>query len=374
MNVPRGFMSDENDVNEERFRIIANVSNDGLYDWNVVTNEIWGNEAYLKQFSIPEPVDVESNWEANLHPDDRETVLRLWQEKMDGSELEWEFEYRYKTTDGEYHWLNDRAQLIRDSTGKVVRVLGAIRDITERKQAAKQRVQLEIERERMRVLTNFIEKASHEFRTPLSIIQTNLYLLNMTLTQETEKHRLGTIGEQVNSITRLVDDLFQMLKVESHFDFAQDQVHIAEILKEIGLMEQPKCDEHEIAFHLTIENDLPILLGDSALLRLAITKIVSNAIRYTPKFGAVTIKAYTENDSVVIEVQDTGIGMSPEQLDQIFERFYRVDEAHSTRGFGLGLPIAQKIVENHQGYIEVKSKLELGSEFKIVLPILSKID
>lgn len=483
-------------ISEERFRIIANVSNDGLYDWNILTNEIWGNEAYIERFLIPDPTNVDREWIENIHPDDRELVTSLWDQTINGDGMEWKLEYRYKHIDGSYRWLNDNARIIRDRDGKAIQVLGSItditerkqmlaslrqseekyrnildtiqesyyendlagnllffnhasvtllgysreeltgmnyrdytdketarvlfkagrkvietgksvnaiewrvirkdgterfismsiilrrdaegnpigfqgisRDVTERKQAEEQRLQLLIERERVQLLTNFIEKASHEFRTPLATLQTSIYLLNKTLTQEKAKQRLSQMKEKVKSLTRLVDDLVMMARLDGNSSFTQEILQIPGILQNVASDLQSRVDEQGLSFQMSVDKELPAILGNNKYLHLVFKNIVGNAIRYTSDSGAVTIRAYHEKNSIIIEVEDTGIGMNEEHLQHIFERFYRADEAHTTRGFGLGLPIAKKIIEDHRGQITVESILAQGTIFKIILPV-----
>lgn len=483
-------------ISEERLRIISNISNDGIYDWNILTNEIWGNEAYIERFLIPDPTNVDREWIENIHLDDRELVTALWEQTINGDGLEWKLEYRYKHIDGSYRWLNDNARIIRDRDGKAIQVLGSItditerkqmlaslrqseekyrnildtiqesyyendlagnllffnhasvtllgysreelmgmnyrdytdketarvlfkvgrkvietgksvnaiewrvirkdgterfismsiilrrdaegnpigfqgisRDVTERKQAEEQRLQLLIECERVQLLTNFIEKASHEFRTPLATLQTSIYLLNKTSTQEKAKQRLSQMKEKVKSLTRLVDDLVMMARLDGNSSFTQEILQIPGILQNVASDLQSRVDEQGLSFQMSIDKELPAILGNNKYLHLVFKNIVGNAIRYTSDSGAVTIRAYHEKNSIIIEVEDTGIGMNEEHLQHIFERFYRADEAHSTRGFGLGLPIAKKIIEDHRGQITVESILTQGTIFKIILPV-----
>jgi signal transduction histidine kinase len=110
-----------------------------------------------------------------------------------------------------------------------------------------------------------------------------------------------------------------------------------------------------------------MIQGSLDFLYQAIASILENAIRYTPPGGTITLRTYQQDSQIILEIQDTGTGIDDKTLPHIFERFYRADLAHSTSGFGLGLPIAQKIIERHNGQIEVKTKPGRGSTFRIVL-------
>ena len=109
-------------------------------------------------------------------------------------------------------------------------------------------------------------------------------------------------------------------------------------------------------------------MGDSFMLQKALINILQNASRYTPDGGTITVTGKGENGMAVITISDTGIGMSSETQERIFERFFRADDSHSTPGFGLGLPIAQTIIEKHLGQIEVQSTLDVGTTFTVRLP------
>lgn len=248
-------------------------------------------------------------------------------------------------------------------------ILTVSKDITERKQNEKHQLQLGIERERVHILSGFITEASHEFRTPLAIINTNAYLLRKTISGEAPQEKLIRIEEQVKVITMLVDSLNLMTMLDSgghKFNFSQ--ARIDHLLQELHSDNQLAFAKAEIDCTLTLDDAPLLLLGDSVYLKQALGYIIQNAIQFTPPKGSLTIHATTQNFNLIILFKDSGIGISEEELPHIFERFYQSDKAGTIRGFGLGLPIAKSIIEHHNGTIEVESIIDEGSTFKILLP------
>jgi two-component system sensor histidine kinase BaeS len=134
---------------------------------------------------------------------------------------------------------------------------------------------------------------------------------------------------------------------------------------------QERLAGKKISASFNPEPNLPAINGDPVWLQEAFGNLLDNAIRFTPNGGSISVQTYSEGQQAVIEFKDTGAGISNEALPHIFERFWRQDEAHSTPGFGLGLSIALKIIEMHDGRIEVESTVGEGSTFKILLPFAS---
>jgi signal transduction histidine kinase len=121
-----------------------------------------------------------------------------------------------------------------------------------------------------------------------------------------------------------------------------------------------------------MSNKPVLVLCDAEKLRLALKEVVDNAHRYTPEGGNIVIRLFRREEQAVVEIKDTGIGMSPEVQEQVFVRFYREDEARSTRGFGLGLSIAKRIMDLHYGQITVHSAPKLGTTFRLILTAVNE--
>ncbi|MCB9452715.1 MAG: PAS domain-containing protein [Anaerolineaceae bacterium] len=245
------------------------------------------------------------------------------------------------------------------------------RDITESKRMASEQLAFAVEREKMAILAKFIEDVSHEFKTPLSIINTKLYLLGKNPTPEKQVNLLASLESQASYIGELVEAMLTMAQLDSHAGLMMGHISWNNLLRGVKVRLGSQAEAKQISLTLTLDDDLPNIQGHCEILHRALTNIVENAIQYTPAGGMVALHAYLDTDCehAVIEVVDSGIGISADNLPYIFDRFYRVDKARTERNIGLGLSIAKKIIETHGGWIEVKSVFGEGSTIRILLPI-----
>lgn len=227
---------------------------------------------------------------------------------------------------------------------------------------------LTAEQVRSRLLSKFIEDASHEFRTPITVINTSAHLLSRMSDQPKQLDHIQKITDQANEILHLVEDLILLAKLDNASAMENTEISLTLILK--TLLEQKA--EQFAQQHIQLQQDIPVdaimVSGDLDHLMRAITEIIDNAYRFSGPDDTVSIQLACDGDVACISIHDTGSGINPDVLPHIFERFYRGDEARTLRGFGLGLPIAARIVELHQGDISVESTLGEGSVFNIYLP------
>jgi PAS domain S-box-containing protein len=261
---------------------------------------------------------------------------------------------------------------IYDKDGQIIGVVGISRDITERKQLETKTIELLAERGRTKILQSFINNISHDLRTPLALISTSLYLIQKHTDPEKQRLHAVKAEEQVVWMKKLLDELLQMKQLD------EDEISFQFSLTEMNTFLAPFIQEYErltIPKQISLEfiPEIPSFFAQIDTIHFArvLTKLLDNAIVYTPEGGKIVVRTSTWDKWSVITVQDTGIGIDASNLPHIFERFYRVDEARSgqTGGTGLGLSIVQKIVEAHNGSIEVQSTLGQGSTFTIKLPI-----
>ncbi len=250
-------------------------------------------------------------------------------------------------------------------------VLSISSDITERKQAQAREIELAVEKERVQLLTTFIQNASHEFRTPLTIINTTAFVMARLLEPEKRQQKLAVIQKQVERMTKLIDMLLVMTRLENSVATRQTWVDIGTIFDTV-------CQNMAVQYsggpkiQCQEQINLPQVRGNPEDLQEVLRQVLHNACRFTPKDSAVHVSAGVAETHIWLEIRDMGPGIPPEKLSRIFETFWREDEMHSTPGFGLGLPIAQKIITRHGGKIKVESKMGQGSTFRVILPIRSE--
>ncbi|MCX6029671.1 MAG: PAS domain S-box protein, partial [Chloroflexi bacterium] len=355
---------------EERYQFANRATFNAIWDWNLQTNALWWNENFQTHFGYcAEEIEpgIES-WTNRIHPEDLARVEAGIHAAIDSGQQSWSDHYRFRRKDGTDAEIDDRGYISREASGKPVRMIGAMQDITERKQAEQRAFELALERERMALLSKFVQDASHEFRTPLAIMQANLYLLERIEDPAKRQRKLAQMGEQVTGITRLVDLLAEITRLDSGVPFTTQPADLNGLIGAVAAKLQAQAAAKGLTLHLELASDLPPVSADGNRLGEALHELLNNAVRYTPVGGHITVRSASDADGVTVEVQDSGPGIAADMLPRIFERFYRQDVAHTTPGFGLGLPIARAIVERHGGRLEVESQPGAGSVFRIVLP------
>ncbi len=249
-----------------------------------------------------------------------------------------------------------------------------LRDVTTEQQASAERermreqeLEIMLEKERIHLLNQFIQHAAHEFRTPLTVINSSAALLERLEDAERRRKKARTIQAQVQRTSMLVEMLLKMVNLESDLPEQRIPVEIGQLAD--GVCQQMRVKHGELPVLEWTKPPQPLRVkGNATQLLEAITQILDNAYRFTPKDGKVTVRVFNDQQKVVVEVQDTGVGIPEADLPRVFETFWRQDEAHSTPGFGLGLTIARKIAYIHAGDIEVRSEIGRGSLFRIILP------
>ncbi|MFN3628781.1 MAG: phosphate regulon sensor histidine kinase PhoR [Casimicrobiaceae bacterium] len=233
------------------------------------------------------------------------------------------------------------------------------RDITEREQL-----------DRMR--RDFVANVSHELRTPLTVVSGLVETLTDLPLSEADRTRyLEKIAIQTANMRRLVEDLLTLARLENdQVPVESASIELAPIVREALADAQALSAE---SHHFSAEIVPAIVRGSASELRSAIGNLLTNAVRYTPAGGTITVRlARTEEATsrVVVEVKDSGIGIAPEHIPRLTERFYRVDRSRSreTGGTGLGLAIVKHVVQRHRGQLEIESTLGHGSTFRLILP------
>jgi|GEM_PF-6250277 len=277
-------------------------------------------------------------------------------------------EYDMRTKSGEVKTALLSSELI-DWHGEECIVCMA-RDITAHKESQQHKLDIMKEQERASLLQQFINDASHDFRTPLATIGTSVHLLRR-VDEDRREHHLGIIEKQVDRINALVDSLTLMYMLDSrNVNFQFYPTNINRLLTDI-VEKQPNPNQLDIS--LQLYENLPVISVDDYYLTTAIKHLLDNAFRFTPVGGTVivTTRIIRQGEAIEICIQDTGVGMDANTLKHSFNRLYRGDSSRNqaTGGAGLGLSITQKIISEHHGEIIADSQIEQGTTVTIVLPL-----
>lgn len=218
----------------------------------------------------------------------------------------------------------------------------------------------------------FVANVSHELKTPITSIQGFVETLKMTdnLDEDTKNRFLTIIENETTRLTRLIDDILLLSTIENKTKKKVEKVDLFEVFEEVNEVINYIAKKKNIKVKYDFENKDIDLWEYSGYIRQILLNIISNAVKYTGENGKVSVKQYIKSERVFIEVKDNGIGIPQEDIDRIFERFYRVDKARSRSvgGTGLGLAITKHMVKALNGNIKVESELGTGSKFTIELP------
>ncbi|HHP7245097.1 MAG TPA: sensor histidine kinase, partial [Elainellaceae cyanobacterium] len=220
-------------------------------------------------------------------------------------------------------------------------------------------------------LQRFTSDAAHELRSPLAAIKTNadVALKYQEGIRSTDADKFQAIKSASTQLTALTENLLVLARIDQHVFQEEKIIDLSDLFKPLIQLYQPQFDDKAVQLKAYVEAALRVS-GDVIQLNRLFTNLIDNALRYTPTGGIVEVIAERDNDFLSIHVKDTGIGIAPDHLEHLFERFWQADQSRSYQvgGFGLGLAIAQGIAHNHGGEINVTSELRKGSCFTVVLP------
>jgi len=215
---------------------------------------------------------------------------------------------------------------------------------------------------------DFINNVSHEIKTPISSIQGFAKLLEADdLSKEERKEYAEIIKEESDRLLYLSTNILKLAKLENQERIMnKTKFNIAEQIRRTISVLEPKWKEKNIKFNVSLKEQE--FLGEKDLMYQVWMNIIENSIKFSKQDGQIDVKMKTNQDSIIVEIKDYGIGMEEEEAKKIFDRFYQVDKSHTKPGAGLGMTIAKRIVELSDGKIEVKSKLNESTTFIVTLP------
>lgn len=218
--------------------------------------------------------------------------------------------------------------------------------------------------------TDFFSNVSHEIKTPIAVVQNSAEMLkNTKLSLEEQQMYVDTIIQSSKKLSSLITNILKLNKLEKqNIQPVMEEYNLCEQLCQCSLQFENVWEEKEITFDAELE-DRVMINADESLLELVWTNLLSNAMKFTERGGAVRLTQTTAEEEVVVSVSDTGCGMSKDTMKHIFDKFYQGDTSHSTSGNGLGLALALRIVRMLDGTIQVESEQGKGSTFTVRLPM-----
>ena len=358
-----------------RLALIAENANDSVMLLGREGEILWANEAFARitGYAADEvigksPCDI-------LHLGERvvDEMSAVEQGRKSGQPFRMTLQNRRK--DGPVIWLDTNQVPVFDEQGELEAFIAVERDITAIKHHAEQLEAAKLAAEEgARVKEEFLATMSHEFRTPMNGVLGMAQLLQETTLNEAQREYIDTIQNSSQALLELINDVLDLSKMNaSGVTLSETDFEPRTCFSDALRLLRPQAREKGLKLALTVASDVPLVLrGDHLRLRQIVVNLVGNAIKFTEKGSVeVSVMACAESDAVRLgfEVTDTGIGIAPEQLDRIFQRFSQADAA-ITRNFGgtgLGLPISRHLAEAMGGTITVRSVLGQGATFAVDL-------
>ena len=364
---------------EERFRQLAENIDEVFWIADADTqNFIYISPAFEKIWGLP-TADAYRNasaWTAAIHADDRAQVRARYDRGI--AKGEFNLEYRLIRPDGSIRLIRDRGSSIRNAEGKIYRIVGVARDVTARKQyeTAFRDAKLQAE-EASQAKSQFLASMSHELRTPLNgVIGMTELLLSSELNDRQRQFAQAchTSGE---SLMQLINDILDFSKIEARrLELDCHEFDLEEVIASTADITRLKAHQKgvELICHLAHDALLRVR-ADSVRLRQVLVNLIGNATKFTEK-GEIVVRVSVEGERngqtlVRFEVTDTGIGVSPDGLQRLFQSFSQVDNSTTRKygGTGLGLAISKSLVELMGGSLQVESTEGAGSVFFFVVPL-----
>ena len=342
----------------------------------VAMSDLQGNVIYLNRggrnlYGVAADADVSTNHIQDYHPP--ETAQFILEQAIPTAVQTgtWSGETILRTRDGRDIPVSQVIIAHRGQDGSVEFLSTMIRDISDRKQTERQRLEIALQEERLSSFKEFLGNVSHDLRTPLTVVQTSLYLLERVDDPARRHEKVEVIEEQVELVTKYIQDLLDLTRLNQAPEFNFAPLDLCVQVEEIRATLAPSAEAKQIDLQMIAEIEPLPILADQQELNRAVTNLVENAIHYTPVGGRVELVVRQEGENVQLRVVDTGIGIDEADVTLIFERFYRSKTAKALRsgGTGLGLAIAKRIIEVHGGGIGVESTPGVGTTFIITLPL-----
>jgi len=364
-------------VSEERFRLLAQATNDAIWDWNLVSNETWRNDGFEKLFgySAEERPSI-TDWSTRIHPDDHARVTDGIRRAIDDGSASWSDEYRFLRHGGAVAHVFDRGYIIRDAGGKPTRMIGGMTDLTERKKLEAQFLRAQ----RMESIGTLAGGIAHDLNNILTPI---LMAVGLLQEDETSLDRLDLLATIEASGRRGADMVRQVLAFARGVEGKRLQVNVRHLLRDVQKIIGDTIPKNiQVAF--VAPHDLWTVNADATQLHQVLMNLCVNARDAMPLGGILRVEvanlvldevytgmlgALSPGPHLVISAADTGTGMSRETQERIFEPFFTTKDLG--KGTGLGLSTVLTIVQSHGGAIDVLSEPGVGTTFKIYLPALS---
>ncbi|THK41342.1 PAS domain S-box protein [Methylophaga sp. SB9B] len=360
---------------EQRFQILSKATNDAIWDWNLITDELWWSDNFETLFGIyaEESKPSFNGWENRVHPDERNRVVNNLKRAVEENQQSWSDNYKFRRHDGSYADVIDRGYVIYNSANEPIRMVGGITDISER---------LEIEEklrqsQRLEAVGQLTGGVAHDFNNLLTVIVGNAEIITESLPADSNLRGLSQMVQE--AANRGADLIGSLLAFARRQPLDPKNIDANQLLKNFQSLLSRSLGE-AIQLEMALEPDIWLAQVDPGQLENALLNLALNAKDAMPSGGRLLIETLnvllsedyaaqhdvTAGDYIVIGVSDTGIGIAPENLDKVFEPFYTTKS--KDKGTGLGLAMVYGFARQSLGHINIYSERGQGTTIRLYLP------
>lgn len=348
----------------EQERLSKEAAQLGTFDMDMVANTLEWDDRCRTLFGIShrDPVSYEKDFLPGLHPDDLDRVNDVIKDVFVKAISNGDYDVEYRTIgveDGKVRWVRAKGKALFNENDEPVRFIGSVLDITDQKED-------EIRK------SAFISMVSHELKTPLTSLKAYIQLLGVKAKKDNDAFASGALSKvevQVNKMQGMIDGFLNLSRLEAgKIQLNKKVFDLEAVVKEVVDETLLLGSSHLIKLH-PFE---PVnVYADADKIEHVISNFISNAIKYSPRDSKIEIACAKTGDDVKVSVSDQGVGIKKQEMDKLFDRFYRVENNHTQHisGFGIGLYLSAEIIERHGGKIGVDSEVGTGSTFWFTVPL-----
>jgi PAS domain S-box-containing protein len=356
------------------YKMLLESADDGISFYDSDWNLKFANNAFYSVIGYDKAEYLNMNPEDLIQPDDKVFPTDRIEALRNKGFFETELQLRHK--DGHFVNLSSRSVIVKGETGEVLGALTISRDITTMKQVHEELIKANIVAETSnRLKTSFLANISHEIRTPLnSVVGFSNLLLSNNLSQETKEEYIEHINHNSEKLLQIIGDIIDLSRLESsQIEITYEEASVNSIVSEVVDEARQIIRRNEKPLLLNVKNQFEettdLIFTDRIWLKRVLSHLMDNAVKFTLN-GTIEFLYFRENEDLVFKIKDTGIGISKENLNRIFEEFSQEIDGHHRpfEGLGIGLTLAKEVIERMGGKINVESEKGIGSVFSFSIP------
>ena len=341
-------------LSKEHFRFLADNIPQVVWYANAKGDILFFNRYWMDYTGLTFEESRDWGWEKIIHPADLQENIRVWKHSIQTGEP-FQFEHRFRRHDGKYRWHLGKAHAMRNEKGEIEMWIGTNADIHDQKNAMEKK-------------DEFIGLASHELKTPLTSVKAYLQLLERNLLENENRVYVERANRHIQKLQELIGDLLDVSKIQAgKLELSKSEFDFDKFLTESIESFQHTATKHKI---IKAGQYLEPITADRHRIEQVLINFLSNAIKYSPKSDKILVTVSSDEKYVKVSITDYGIGISADNLSNIFKKFYRVENVSKYfEGLGIGLFISSEIISRHKGTVGVESEEGKGSTFYFTLPI-----